>query len=972
MDLWSTESLQKTSGSMRVNGRTPLANLKGLWKVIGVLCLLTSAAFLYLGHHTLSNGVTERLPLDVSDVLNRCRSLQLKPGPPPDFYARNHSDRFQPGTRPVLVRNATIWTGKQNGRETVQGDVFLDGGIIRTVQAGTLSNLAGRPQQFTVINAKGAWLTPGIIDMHSHLSVESSPGLNGARDGNSVKGPIVPWLRALDALNTHDEGFLHAISGGVTTSLILPGSLNAIGGQGYVMKLRPTKERSPTSMLLEPPYGLNGSDVDPNVPPQWLHMKHACGENPRNYGDTRMDTVWAVRDAYNTARAIKEAQDDYCTKAIAGEWDSIRNKKFPESLQWDAMVEILRGRVKVQTHCYEALDIDNFVRISNEFQFPVAAFHHAHEAYLVPDVLKQAYKNVPAIAMFSTFSRYKREAYRHSEFAPHLLAKEGIDVIMKSDHPAIVSRNLVHEAAVAHYHGLPDHLALASVISTPARVLGLDHRIGFIAEGYDADVVLWDSHPLALGATPTQVFIDGIPQLLNAHVAPKPVQHQRAPSTPDFSHEAAAALKYEGLPPLTPKRKENVVVFTNVSSFWHADSSRDSDNVVDVFGGHESREQGVVAVERGRVICAGSYTACVSRFTSTDTMIDLQGGAVQPGLTSYGSSLGLAEIAMESSTGDGTVVDPLESNQSVLFGSDGYIAKAADGLQFGTRDALLAYRSGVTLSVTSPLHDGWLSGLSVAFSPGAPHRLAQGAIVSDVVALHCTLGYGDPGPSVSTKIAILRRLLTERVEGDLGEQFQRAANGTIPLVVDVGSANIIATLISLKKEVELKAGSAMQFTITSASEAHLVADELAEAGIGVIVTPPRSYPYTWDEHRILPGPPLSSDSLISHLLRHNVTVGLGPHGIAALSHPDAAPMAVWSTRNLRFDAGEVMLDAGPGVLSKPKALALASVNVERLLGLEIDPEDRDLVATVGGDLLDFEGKVAAVISPRQGAVDIFI
>ncbi|KAJ8496472.1 hypothetical protein ONZ51_g1109 [Trametes cubensis] len=823
----------------------------------------------------------------------------------------------------------------------------------------------------TVIDAQGAWLTPGIIDMHSHLSVESSPGLSGAQDGNSIKGPVVPWLRALDALNTHDEGFLHAISGGVTTSLILPGSLNAIGGQGYVMKMRPTKERSPTSMLLEPPYGLNGSDPDPNVPPRWLHMKHACGENPRNYGDTRMDTVWAVRNAYNTARAIKDAQDDYCAKATSGDWASIRNQKFPESLQWDAMVEILRGRVKVQTHCYEALDIDNFVRISNEFQFSVAAFHHAHEAYLVPDVLKRAYKNVPAVAMFSTFSRYKREAYRHSEFAPRLLAKEGIDVVMKSDHPAIVSRNLVHEAAVAHYYGLPEHIALASVISTPAKVLGLDHRIGFIAEGYDADVVLWDSHPLALGATPTQVFIDGIPQLPNAHVAPKPAEHQRAPSTPDFSHEAAVTLKYDGLPPLTPKRKEGVVVFTNVTKFWQADASQD--DVVDVFGGHHPGDPGVVAVERGRVVCAGSHSVCASRLAPADAeVVDLQGGAVQPGLTSYGSSLGLAEIALESSTGDGRVNDPLEPNQSALLGLGGYLAKAADGLQFGTRDAWLAYRSGVTLSVTSPLHDGWLSGLSVAFTPGAPHRLAQGAVVRDVVALHCTLGHGDPGPSVSTKIAVLRRLLTERVEGELGGWFQQVANGSIPLVVDVGSADIIASLISLKKEVEQKAGSTMKLTIASASEAHLIADELADAGVGVIVTPPRSYPYTWDEHRILPGPPLSSDSLIGHLLKHNVTVGLGPHGIAAPSHPDAAHMAVWSTRNLRFDAGEAMLDAGSGVLSKSKALALASVNVERLLGLEFDPEDRDLVATIGGDLLDFGGKVAAVISPRQGVVDIFV
>ncbi|CDO74447.1 hypothetical protein BN946_scf184979.g2 [Trametes cinnabarina] len=643
-----------------------------------------------------------------------------------------------------------------------------------------------------------------------------------------------------------------------------------------------------------------------------------------------MDTVWAVRDAYNKACKIKASQDEYCIKALAGDWESIKNEKFPESYQWESLVEILRGRVKskVQTHCYEALDIDNFVRISNEFQFPVAAFHHAHEAYLVPEVLKRAYNNTPAIAMFSTFSRYKREAFRHSEFAPRILAEEGVPVIMKSDHSAIVSRNLIHEAAVAHYYGLSKNLALASVITTPAKVLGLDHRIGYIAKGYDADVVLWDSHPLSLGATPIQVFIDGIPQLTKPNLARKPLEHQNAPLTPDFSREAAEAVRYEGLPPITPRRQRNVVVFTNISSYWARAS--DGRSIIDVFE-EDSFIRSIPEADRvavatgGHVVCQGNMATCAVHLTHVNTTIDLEGGAIQPGLVSYGSSLGLAEIAMEPSTGDGTVIDPLEPDQPALFGRNGYVARAIDGLQFGTRNALLAYRSGVTLSITAPMHSEWLSGLSVAFSPGAPHRLAHGAIVREVVAVHCTLGHGDPGPSVSSKISALRRLLTGHNEGEVGEWFQSVVNGTIPLIIDVGSADIIASLVALKKEVES-----------------------------------------------LPGPPLSADSLIGYLLKHNVTVGLGPHGIAAPSHPGSVEMASWAARNLRFDAGEAMLDAGPGVLSKADAFALASSNVETLLGLETDPAEQDLVATVGGDLLDFEGKVVAVISPRQGVVDIFV
>lgn len=147
------------------------------------------------------------------------------------------------------------------------------------------------------------------------MGVEAAPSLSGADDTNSLKGPILPWLRSIDGLNTHDDSYQLAVAGGVTTSLILPGSANAIGGQAFVIKPRQTNERSPQSLLLEPPFGLNGTTLDHNVPPRWKHIKHACGtvisfshlavphqlflgENPsRVYSATRMDTAWAFREA---------------------------------------------------------------------------------------------------------------------------------------------------------------------------------------------------------------------------------------------------------------------------------------------------------------------------------------------------------------------------------------------------------------------------------------------------------------------------------------------------------------------------------------------------------------------------------------------------------------------------------------------------------------------------------------------------
>lgn len=200
------------------------------------------------------------------------------------------------------------------------------------------------------------------------------------------------------------------------------------GGQAFMVKLRKTSMRTPTSMLIEPPYTLNGSTPDPNLPARWRHLKcvvfyvlrpllgnkvdrgyhrQACGESPRAYGN-RMDTMWSFRSAYEEARKVRDAQDMFCARAEAGLWNEIQGQSYPEDLRWEALVDVLRGRVKVSTHCYEPVDLDGIVRVNTfvfppyfrrcakwhtsqltqEFKFPIASFHHAHEAYLVPDALK--------------------------------------------------------------------------------------------------------------------------------------------------------------------------------------------------------------------------------------------------------------------------------------------------------------------------------------------------------------------------------------------------------------------------------------------------------------------------------------------------------------------------------------------------------------------------------------------------------
>ncbi|PSR81150.1 hypothetical protein PHLCEN_2v6485 [Hermanssonia centrifuga] len=213
-----------------------------------------------------------KLPLHASEIIDKCRALSIKPGPPEDFHLRTHSDRFVAGTKPTLIKNATIWTGGVEGLEILKGDILVTNGLIKGVGVIDKDYLAALDDVVT-LDASGAWVSPGIVDLHSHLGVSPSPSMSGSNDGNSRKGPILPWLRALDSLNTHNDAYRLSVAGGVTTALVLPGSANAIGGQGIVIKLRPPEDRSPTGMLLENPYSTNQTEYDTSAVFRYRQMK---------------------------------------------------------------------------------------------------------------------------------------------------------------------------------------------------------------------------------------------------------------------------------------------------------------------------------------------------------------------------------------------------------------------------------------------------------------------------------------------------------------------------------------------------------------------------------------------------------------------------------------------------------------------------------------------------------------------------
>lgn len=206
------------------------------------------------------------------------------------------------------------------------------------------------------------------------------------------------------------------------------------------------------------------------------------------------------------------------------------------------------------------------------------------------------------------------------------------------------------------------------------------------------DLVIWDSHPLSLGATPSQVFIDGIPQLASPYVIRKPTSFQKSPKVPKFDKEASEAVKYEGLPPLLPRKSTtDTTIFTNVKSLYLK-----TDEVVrQTFQlTQDETAFGVVVISNGSMVCSGAQQICLKSIAVDDsdvTFVDLEGGSIQPGFVSFGSPLGLQHIDQEPSTNDGNVYDPFVKAIPNILGGDAAIIQAVDGLLYGSRDALYAF-----------------------------------------------------------------------------------------------------------------------------------------------------------------------------------------------------------------------------------------------------------------------------------------
>ena len=393
----------------------------------------------------------------------------------------------------IIIVNANILTGN--------GDSILDASIL--MQKNKIVAIGKDLDQTDalIIDAEGKWVTPGIIDIHSHMGVYPAPSLRSNSDGNEATSPTTPHVWAEHSVWTQDPQYTLALKGGITTFHVLVGSANLIGGRGVTLKN--IRSRTVQGMKF------------PNAP---YTLKMACGENPKRvYGgrksepSTRMGNVAGYRNAWIEAQAYQRRLNEYAEKS-----DEAKEMSYSPSrdLGLETLVGVLEGDILVQMHCYRGEEMAVMLDVAKEFDYKITTFHHAIEAYKVADILAQ---NSVCAAMWADWWGFKHEAFdmvwENTAIVDQAENKTGCAIVHSDS--AVGIQRLNQEAAKALAAGQKAGLGLSKeraiqwITLNPAKALGIDDQVGSIEPGKMADIVIWSDDPFSVYSRAEKVFIDG-------------------------------------------------------------------------------------------------------------------------------------------------------------------------------------------------------------------------------------------------------------------------------------------------------------------------------------------------------------------------------------------------------------------------------------------------------------------------------
>ena len=408
-----------------------------------------------------------------------------------------------------LLKNANIYDGE--GNEFLGYDLLIKNGKIEAIG----SDLDTQTEDAIEYDLSGMWVTPGIIDLHSHMGVYSAPGVKSSSDGNESTSPVTADVWAEHSVWTQDPQFSLALQGGVTTFHVLPGSANLFGGRGTTFK------------------NVQSNTVQGMKYPDAPHsLKMACGENPKRvYGSrrqapsTRMGNVAGYRKAWIKASKYKQNMNSYESKsAEAKEIVSPPTR----DLEMDTLAGVLDGEILVQNHCYRAEEMAMMIDIAKEFGYKITAFHHAVEAYKIADLLAD---NDICGALWADWWGFKHEAYDMVQENIAIIdqARNGSGCAVVHSDDAIGIQHLNQEAAKALAAGnragfnISKARAMRWITSNPAKAAGIEETTGSLVKGKNADVVIWNKNPFSVYAIAQKVFIDGNLMFDRQDLSSKPV-----------------------------------------------------------------------------------------------------------------------------------------------------------------------------------------------------------------------------------------------------------------------------------------------------------------------------------------------------------------------------------------------------------------------------------------------------------------